>query len=618
MKKPVKYPKSIILLLVAAFIISSCKEFFDPDQELNITQDQLYDDWYEYRSIEMGMYALQQELAEQLVVLGELRGDLLTITGNADADLVEVYNFNISKENKYASPTNFFKLISACNNFIRILKEKHPEVLNKNIPVTNFDRLYGEALCMRSWAYFNAVRIYGRVPFIHESLVTMEEIEAYVNSPGTYIDSVYINFSKDGYYNDTIYNQPITLEKNLYDLHMVIDYFTNQLEKEIKAVGVNHHIDNNDLSWEVTVWNPWAMDALLGVMYLTQGNLVKAAGHFRLIMYNPSENYRYQLDNSFANNNWRNIFTNIDSREHIFTLWFNKANFQQNEFQMMFEPFDPHKYMLKPTHAAILKWEGIWRAQVMDEDLANPANSEMIFAGIPSDFYRGYGSSYLYIKNGVDLSGYEYMEMLDLRAKGDLRGAGNIMDGVDTMVFKYSIDRNRYDQDANLIIYRAGSIHLYMAEIYTWWAFNQNGLIRTNTTVALGIVNNGSNYDVSETRVQLGVRGRVGLGSPNDGLRIANISYMHDPYTNEIIGYKNLTNNLLGKQQQFEEELLDERARELAFEGERFNDLIRIAKRRNDPSFLAKIVSAKYPAGKREQIYNYLLDENNWYINYFN
>jgi hypothetical protein len=96
----------------------------------------------------------------------------------------------------------------------------------------------------------------------------MEEIEAYVNSPGTYIDSVYINFSKDGYYNDTIYNQPITLEKNLYDLDMVIDYFTNQLEKEVKAVGVNHHIDNNDLSWEITVWNPWAFDALLGVMYL--------------------------------------------------------------------------------------------------------------------------------------------------------------------------------------------------------------------------------------------------------------------------------------------------------------------------------------------------------------
>jgi hypothetical protein len=42
-----------------------------------------------------------------------------------------------------------------------------------------------------------------------------------------------------------------------------------------------------------------------------------------------------------------------------------------------------------------------------------------------------------------------------------------------------------------------------------------------------------------------------------------------------------------------------------------------VAKRRNDPSFLAEIVSQKYSEGKQQEIYNLLLDENNWYINYF-
>ena len=60
-----------------------------------------------------------------------------------------------------------------------------------------------------------------------------------------------------------------------------------------------------------------------------------------------------------------------------------------------------------------------------------------------------------------------------------------------------------------------------------------------------------------------------------------------------------------------------EAARELAFEGERFYDLIRVARRRNDPGYLASEISEKYPAGKQEQIYNYLLDENNWVIHYF-
>ena len=163
MRKFTKPGYTLYLLLIDAF--SSCDNYFNPDQEIYITEDKLLDDWNEYRALEMGLYGLQRDLAEQLVVLGELRGDLLTITENADADLVEIYNFDVNRDNRYASPVNFFKLIAACNNFIYLLEKKHPEVLDPSVAVTNYDRLYGEALCMRAWAYFNAVRIYGKVPF---------------------------------------------------------------------------------------------------------------------------------------------------------------------------------------------------------------------------------------------------------------------------------------------------------------------------------------------------------------------------------------------------------------------------------------------------------------------
>ncbi|KPK80773.1 MAG: hypothetical protein AMS27_16195 [Bacteroides sp. SM23_62_1] len=613
-----RYSGIIISILTGIVLFSSCETFFDPEQELNITEDQLYDDWYEYRSIEMGLYGLQQQLVEQLVVLGELRGDLLTITQNADAELIEVYNFNISKSNKYASPTNFFKLISACNNFIHVLENDHPEVLDPDNPVTNYDKLYGEALCMRAWAYFNAVRIYGKVPFIHESLATMEEVEQYVNSPGTYTDSIYINFARDGYYNDTIYNHPVTLEKQFYDLSLVIDVFTNQLETQIKAVGVNHYIVNDDNSWEITIWNTYAMHALLGVMYLTEGDYANADRHFSKIMYNTTADLRYQLTSRFATGNWRSMFFGIDNHEHIFVLWFGKSYFQQNKLQSLFELWGPHKYMLKPTRFAITNWETVWRNQVINEDLQNPARSEMVFPGIPSDFYRGYGSSYLYLKNGLPLTGDEYMMMLDLRSKGDFRSANSIMEGADTVVFKYSVGKGLYDQDANFIIYRAAGIHLYMAELYTYWVFERGQPPpRPFTSNAVNIVNNGSNYSSSPARPQMGVRGRVGLGSGYDGIRVSNIIYTHDPFSNEITGYKDYSGSLLAKQEYLEERILDEKARELAFEGERFYDLMRVAKRRNDPSFLAKKVSAKYPAGQQEQIYNMLLDESNWYIKYF-
>jgi hypothetical protein len=42
-----------------------------------------------------------------------------------------------------------------------------------------------------------------------------------------------------------------------------------------------------------------------------------------------------------------------------------------------------------------------------------------------------------------------------------------------------------------------------------------------------------------------------------------------------------------------------------------------VAKRRNDPSFLANKVSAKYPAGMRQAIKTRLMDPKNWHINMF-
>lgn len=617
-KEVLKYSVWSVTLALAVLWMPSCEKFLDPEQELDITEDRLYEDWYEYRSIEMGLYGLQQDLVEQLLILGELRGDLLEITPGASADMVEIYNFNPSRSNRYASPTNLFRLISACNNFILVLQREHPEVLDPDSPVTNYDRLYGEALCMRAWAYYNAARIYGKVPYIHESLTTIEEIENYVESPGTYIDSVHIIFDKDGYHNDTLYNEPIALEKNYWDLDLVIDHFTSQLETDVKAVGVNHYINNNDLTWEVTIWNEWAMNALLGQMYLTQGDMVKAARNFRRIMHNTSDNYRYHLDGSFGGSRWQGIFTGISNKEHIYTIWFGKTYFQQNEFQKYFEPWTPNQYMLKPTDQAVLKWESVFRGQVLSANSSEPEKAEMINPGTPSDFYRGIAASYLYVRrNGVTITGKEYTDMVMLRRDGDDRSSRAIMENMDTIVWKYSLGKNRFSQDANYIVYRATGIHLYMAEVYTYWAYDQNGIIKQNIDAALGILNDGSNYTLDAGRVEQGVRGRVGLGSSSDGISVRNINYLHDPFTNEVTGYIDLTGNFPAKQEYLEEQILDEKARELAFEGERFYDLMRVARRRNDPSFLAGIVSAKFPAEKRDRIYNLLLDENNWYINYF-
>ena len=140
----------------------------------------------------------------------------------------------------------------------------------------------------------------------------------------------------------------------------------------------------------------------------------------------------------------------------------------------------------------------------------------------------------------------EVRNMLRMKNIGNTKEVERIMAGVDTVVYKYSLGKNSFDHDADLIIYRAAGIHLYVAEIYSRWLFSQDGIVRTDINLGLNILNDGS---YNGDKQQLGVRGRVGFGTGDDAVKIDNILYHHDPYTNEIIGQHNIwPGNLSAKQ----------------------------------------------------------------------
>ncbi len=638
--------RTFIKISLLLMILSACEDIIYVEQPLVLTEDNNYKDWVDYRSAELGLYALQQELVEQLIVLGELRGDLVKVSSDADADLIEIQNFDVSSTNKYASANNFYTLIAACNALIRTLEMNHPEVTEQNPAQNDYHKIYGEALCMRGWAYFNAARIYGEIPYIPEELTDYRDVIDYVMNPEAsfFVDSGRYMYDINGldvidlndtiwYPVDTVYLDTVRFEtypRRFVDIRTVVDRVTFDLNERVNYVGVDYGTRDNiaEDEWEAIIWTEYSRAYLLAQMSLTVGDINAALEYLKPILYNydylsvTNGKIRFGLDDALADENWASIFQSININEHIFTMWFGKAELQTHNLQRLFDNSGTNLYYLKPTVKAVHLWETEWLGQ-------SPAPSSLwngtqvlplLRTGEPGDFYRGYGVSYVY-KNGNNiLTEEEVREMLAFKQNEKYVEVENIMRDVDTLVYKYT--REVYDNDAFVPLYRASSAHLYAAEIclHSQYRSAGGGLI-FRVSQAPQFMNGTYNRNGN----QLGVRGRVSVAEKPLDIKVL---VFQDPFTNQITGKRDFVAESNGdplvelelKRNYYEEVLLAERGKELAFEGERFYDIVRIAQKHNNPSYLANTIAdspGKYSSDMREVVRAKLMNEKNWYIPFF-
>jgi hypothetical protein len=68
---------------------------------------------------------------------------------------------------------------------------------------------------------------------------------------------------------------------------------------------------------------------------------------------------------------------------------------------------------------------------------------------------------------------------------------------------------------------------------------------------------------------------------------------------------------------QVDDVILNEMSLESAFEGYRWFDLVRFAKRYNDPSIIANTVAKKYPASSQAAVIARLSNPNRWFFPYY-
>jgi tetratricopeptide (TPR) repeat protein len=161
-------------LTVCAALFSACGDFletgsnrvvFEEDNTLSSANDSVY-------SV-MGILQTLEYIGDRTVLLGELRGELMTVTENADVSLQEINNFDVSADNPYASTKEYYRVINNCNYFIQhvdttIVSAGRYTLLNE----------YAAVKAIRAWTYFQLGLAYGKVVYVDKPILSLEDMNA--------------------------------------------------------------------------------------------------------------------------------------------------------------------------------------------------------------------------------------------------------------------------------------------------------------------------------------------------------------------------------------------------------------------------------------------------------
>ncbi len=330
-------------ILFIAAIISSCENFLDEVPGDKITTDQHYKTSIDAFTSTVGAYSLLQEVIPNLVIMNDLRSDLMTVTENFDVDLRNINRHNIDIDNKYNDPSGYYRIILNAN-----------EVLNNLEKIQTYDREFDslslalmtlDMVSLRSWAYFTIVRLYGEAAYIPQSMNSYDE-----------------NYQFEYYTKDRMID---TLISHLDTLYTYQDLLVNDL--------------GSILIYE---------RALRGELYLEKGDYPNAILHLMNAIGDADIKTRFKMT-EFEDEDWQNIFVRAmaQTSEVMSVVPYAYEDNQENPLSDLF--FADRKYLVKPSGYIV----NLFDSQTTQKDATG-------------DTYRGKGISYDSIGNQLVVSKY--------------------------------------------------------------------------------------------------------------------------------------------------------------------------------------------------------------------
>lgn len=575
--------KYCLLVVLGATAFSSCKKTFDLLPQAQLDASQMYRNVYDADAAIVGLYGKFTSLAERYIVLNELRGDMLEYTDNADEYLRQISTHSVTAENPYANPRPFYELIVNCNDVLKNFNSMHDA---KKMKEAEFQERYSDVLFLRSFLYLQLGIHYGSVPYVTDALATLDDVNNESKFPklsfNVLLDSL-INVSERATYKDE-YASSSTLA-------VTVDGYPTQ-------------------KWFVN------KKVVLADLNLWKGNYVQAASYYRQVMETGTAGtingsyysmYKVGWDSNgdidhyitysragdastlVTNSQWRIMFelpttTEGFRREWVWAIPFDNKFKPENPFVKLFSNIGG-SYLVKPSKNATDMW---------DNEQQKSASAATGTPGIPYD------------------------------ARGQLSWK-NINGQPVVMKFLYNYINNNTNlpinvlqKDSKWFLFRQTQLHMRFAE-----AANRVGRYR----LAWGLLNSGiagaypaPTSDVTLYHNTLNDSYPFNFDARNSGS--AGVPYYRsDWYRN--IGIRSRANLVdqavpaTDSLNQIEANLINETGLENGFEGTRWPDLLRVALRRNDPSFIADKVYAKLlkdGVPNAAAVRAKLMDKNNWYL----
>ena len=572
-------PFAIICVVTAV----SCKRSFDVSPETTLNSSQMYRNVYDADAAVIGLYGKFVGIAKQYTILNELRGDLMEVTTNADDSLKQINTHSVQAGNPYANPRPYYALINDCND---VLRNFNVMLAGNKFKLAEYQQRYSDVGSLRSWLYLQLGIHFGKVPYVTDPLETIDAVKDASKYPlipfSQLLDSL-IKFTQS-----LPYQLPYPTGSNLM----------------ITAVD-----GNNTQAFFIE------KNGLLGDLNLWKGNYTAAAIYYRLLMESTgysnnsvqntaSDQYFQQYKQAYAsvtdnkdlcvgyiryhemdisslveNNSqgWRSMFSrgqdNLFNQQMIWVLPFSSSFAPVNPFIDLFSN-NGGKYLVKPSQQAMDNW-----------------NSQTQANGFPFDARGNFTWKTINGQPVIMKYLYQYVDPTSL------------------------IPTNVLAKNGEWFLNRASAVHLHFAE-----AANRDGRHR----LAYGFVNGGID-------TAFGAAGNVDVTPYQNTLyepfpynfdgRNGTYPYFRGPWYRHagIRGCARVTyNTVVGDSTlSIENSILKEGALELAYEGYRWPDLLRIALRRNDPSIIADAIYNKLNKDGNPQaaaVRAKLMDPNNWYL----